>query len=262
MRRGRQDAGPLVIEGVTVGVNLGWDWAAEHEWGIKGIKRSFGIAEMPTRKVLGRWARNVTSWPTTREGDCLRLMEHDGYLYLVFQNWWRFPGECKLDHEIAPFPFGDQTALAGAWSEADFAARAKIEDDKVLLNDLHQAFKDANVVIWPGGGGAFANAGLCLGIADRMPPEVYEAWEEADTDHLDLLDHARPEKFRKKLNSAGCKFYALRPSWANAEKTEIKWYLNPERQDKHNSGWFTTEELLAWTKGEGPVFKEEKGADR
>ena len=42
-----------------LGIALGYDYCAEHEWGIKGIKRDFGIPE-PSKKKMGVKSRTIT----------------------------------------------------------------------------------------------------------------------------------------------------------------------------------------------------------
>ena len=37
------------------------------------------------------------------------------------------------------------------------------------------------------------------------------------------------------------------------EDGNLRVWLNPEEQDRNNFGWFTAEDLRAWSRGEGPV---------
>ena len=43
MRRGYKEFGIIEENGIFYGISLGWDFCAEHEWGIKGLKRILGI---------------------------------------------------------------------------------------------------------------------------------------------------------------------------------------------------------------------------
>ena len=61
---------------------------------------------------------------------------------------------------------------------------------------------------------------------------------------------------------AGLSWYALKPAWRDffedpvyQSEYKVIFFLNPEGQNKYNSGWFTVEELLQWIKGKGPVIR-------
>ena len=50
--------------------------------------------------------------------------------------------------------------------------------------------------------------------------------------------------------------------WLSLERWQwtdggIKFWLNPNDQDLYNAGWFTIDELIAWTHDTGPVMIEE-----
>ena len=68
MRRAYQSYSILTIpemdEDKFVGISLGYDFTAEHEWGIADMKRLFGIPE-PTKKNMGIACRTITKCPDT-----------------------------------------------------------------------------------------------------------------------------------------------------------------------------------------------------
>lgn len=50
--------------------------------------------------------------------------------------------------------------------------------------------------------------------------------------------------------------------WLSLERWQwmdggIKFWLNPNDQDLYNAGWFTIDELIAWTHDAGPIMIEE-----
>lgn len=45
------------------------------------------------------------------------------------------------------------------------------------------------------------------------------------------------------------------PTWADEEKTSIRFYLSPHEQRLYESGWFSCAERLLWAKVQGPVLK-------
>ena len=54
--------------------------------------------------------------------------------------------------------------------------------------------------------------------------------------------------------------------WLSLERWQwmdggIKFWLNPNDQDLYNAGWFTIDELIAWTHDTGPIMIEELDED-
>jgi len=62
MRKAFHDYGLLEHEEEFVGVSLGYDYCAEHEWGIKRMKELFAIPES-TKDNLGIKCRTITNCP-------------------------------------------------------------------------------------------------------------------------------------------------------------------------------------------------------
>ena len=52
MRRAYQDFGFIIEDEQFYGVSLGYDYCAEHEWGIKDMKEDLGIPELKRQKFL------------------------------------------------------------------------------------------------------------------------------------------------------------------------------------------------------------------
>lgn len=50
MRKAYNDYGTIVIDNKFIGISLGYDFCAEHEWGIDGIKSRFAIPKL-TKKL-------------------------------------------------------------------------------------------------------------------------------------------------------------------------------------------------------------------
>jgi hypothetical protein len=84
-----------------------------------------------------------------------------------------------------------------------------------------------------------------------------------DEDARQLQTAAEKTGIAKKLKKkAGLSWYALKPAWRDffedpvyQSEYKVIFFLNPEGQNKYNSGWFTVEELLQWIKGKGPVIR-------
>jgi hypothetical protein len=63
------------------------------------------------------------------------------------------------------------------------------------------------------------------------------------------------EEVKVTLHDQGKEWYSLeRWQWMDGG---IKFWLNPNDQDIYRTGWFTIDELIAWTHDAGPVMIEE-----
>lgn len=65
------------------------------------------------------------------------------------------------------------------------------------------------------------------------------------------------EEVKTTLHDQGKDWYSLeRWQWMDGG---IKFWLNPNDQDLYNTGWFSIDELIAWSHDTGPVMIEELG---
>lgn len=265
MRRG-YNCGPLELEGKSVGFNLGADFTAEHEWGIKKIQEAFGIPADDS--TFGLQRRTITTVPKT-----LSFFEPGkGEACLIYGSWKEVTVEEFLDprnHYYSSelkasdwFSKEDRKAgkhkeprMGAAWSESDFGVHVVGEPLVGLLRDLHTAFANLDVAIWRGGGGVFKNASMVLAIRSRLPRSLNDKMTESDADALALKKASEATGIHKVLNDAGKRYFALSPKWKDEEKKEVVYWLNPFEQDRYNSGWFTVDNLKAWLKDEGPIVK-------
>jgi hypothetical protein len=63
------------------------------------------------------------------------------------------------------------------------------------------------------------------------------------------------EEVKTTLQDQGKEWYSLeRWQWMDGE---IKFWLNPNDQDLYHTGWFSIDELIAWTHDTGPIMIEE-----
>ncbi len=64
------------------------------------------------------------------------------------------------------------------------------------------------------------------------------------------------EEVKIALNDQGKEWHSLeRWQWVEGE---IKFWLNPTEQDLYRAGWFSIDELIAWTHETGPIVFEEE----
>lgn len=163
--------------------------------------------------------------------------------------------------------FSPRAQIIGAWSDRDWAFRVQKQDMDVIT-DLTEAFaaKDVAFLFTNPGGNPFSNAGLCLAIISRIPSAFLQGLKATHEDADKLAKAVKKEGMEEFLRKAGEKqapgqwpkpfgFYALRGAWADDERKKLKYFLNPSDQQRNNSGWYTKEDLVAWTKGEGSIPK-------
>jgi hypothetical protein len=63
------------------------------------------------------------------------------------------------------------------------------------------------------------------------------------------------EEVKAALRDQGKEWYSLeRWQWMDGE---IKFWLNPNEQDIYHAGWYSIDELIAWTHDTGPIMIEE-----
>ena len=272
MRSGTQNAELVIEDGEFVGINLGWDFTAEHEWGIKYLVRDFGIRGVSRKKgfftkhdVTGVYARAIT-----KVSEYLVLLEKDDATYLIYQDWfspkYALTDETPKDElDRIVYAYGDHK-LQTAWDSKSFGVRVIGDELRNQLKELYAAFQNKDIMIAMGGRQAFGNAGLNLIIASKLPESFDKELIEADVDGLNMIDAAEATGIKKRLENAGRRHYALSPSWATSIKStkdgEIKtkhsviFWLNPMDQHLYNFGWLTVEDLEDWIEGKGKIVKD------
>ena len=83
-------------------------------------------------------------------------------------------------------------------------------------------------------------------------------WYDADEDYHKLKLAAESTGLEAYLKSRGKRWFALSPRWANDEKSGVRFWLNPQEQQKYSAGWFTVDELREWADERGPVIMKQK----
>ena len=259
-RNNRDQSAVLDLDPTTkiLGVNLGSDYCAEHEWGIKDLYRAFGIKH--EINVYGLKKRKISKLPST----LVWVKLADGREGFAYRNFWydNKPKEIlDRDSELVPYETYDRTLrkmvpaakqLVGAWSESNFGVFSKNPDDIAMLNEIYSHFGKKNIVFtFSAALPAFDNPGLIIAIADRLPKEVIKMWTDADKEAHEIEKFVVKSKIRETLEKAGKKYFALSPK--RAKDGTIEFWLNPYDQDKNNFGWFKLDDLRAWAKNEGRI---------
>lgn len=242
MRKSYNDVGFLIRDDILLGVNLGWDHCAEHEWGIGYIHDCFGLTHKFPLKEFGIKRLQITYCPTAEDG--LSWFSQDGWEGIIFTSHLRIPSSLLQS----------ENDLAAGWDETSFMVGSSDREQQDKLRKIYEAIQALDAVIWLGGGGPFANAGLCIGIASVIPEDIRDIWQKADEKRQRVYEHEQEylEPVKKLLKAAGREWFALS---AKDCGDGIKYWLNPCNQDRNNFGYFTLEELRSWAKGEGPIPK-------
>lgn len=219
-----------------IGVCLGSDFVSEHEWGIDGIKNTFGI-------VNGVGIE--------------RMKIHKGFDKIRFEKWGEF-AVISTDSSWEQFKHCTDD-LTCVWDENDFAIISK---DEKSLTELWDAFKIGDICILLGGGGGFSNRGLLILITSKVPQEIKDVWKNTDEDNIALNNESKKIGIDKKLKKAGKNYYALTPNWAKdfknvKSKWSVLYWLNPMEQQQNNYGWVTVEDLELWIENKGPIPKKD-----
>lgn len=256
MRRAYSNKSLMVEDGVLYGVSLGYDFCAEHEWGIKGIRRKFGLND----KVLGIDARKMTTGKVFyREDENLSVLTSEE----------PYKGIGSIDGAPGLLPYDIKSMwedFETAWDERNFCVATKNPEQFKYIRELKEAFDNNNIVIATVSRMmAFENLSLCLLIADRIPQETKDEMYHVDKKAEDLVAYEEltgvtiPCLFFKFGYKGEKYFCACSPKWINYEDAEArekrKKELNTEHDimflvnysdDDDNYGWYTAEEIIKW----------------
>lgn len=265
-------------QGNLVGIDLGADYCAEHEWGIDKMKSKFQIKSQQLKdSPWGTWWKEVLEIRKNKTprlfGIESRMINH------VPENLIR--GEHKIKHDEKsitsyyiclayhrpwaeePIKVGDQylggwlndKGFNSYWGEEAFFFTSP---NKERIDEMWNAFQNKDIALFLGGGGPFQNAGLTFLIASKLDKSYVEQMHDADKDHWELLNAAVDTGIYQKLEKADCGFYACKPSWKNKKGGELQFWLNPADQQNNEHGWYTVKDLEDWTKGKGKIPQKQK----
>jgi len=210
MRKASSDYAMIVSDCIFLGIALGYDYCAEHEWGIKDIKQRFNIPE-GGRKNMGVKSRSITkNIPNLVFKKETYKKKKFAILYTGHQYWregeenpiprdlenykkdidWRveFDKKHPSDHRPA------KDLMVTAWDGRGFGVGVMGENEVKWLEELYEAFNNKNVVIAIINHRAtnpFAGSSLSLMIKDRLPEEISDMMYDADKQHYDREDYEK-----------------------------------------------------------------------
>jgi len=257
MRAGRMNKGLVKDDnGKVLGISLGADFCAEHEWGITGLRQAFGM----DNTKMGVAARTTTVF----DEDQFIFIDDKDYVLLMFSAYGRIDGRRR---EALGVP-DDEDGFSSGWSENTFGVLAKAGTEAAdYVKRLYKAFQEKDVMIMVGAPKlkAFDNGGLLLSIASKLPQEVHDIMEQGDKDIIALEEADEATGIKKLLKEKGKEYFALSPRWLKdmrgdwpETKHPVVYWLNPRHQRIDNYGYFTVEQLELWAEGKGPIPKKKE----
>ena len=271
MRKAYNDYGFIIENDVFIGVSLGYDFCAEHEWGVKGLNRRLGKPEL-TDKTIGIKARTMTVFAA----DCFHYWEEGDATMLISMSDWMLqdrlakgikliPHDLKYDYDT--IKEWKEDTVRTAWDEGSFMLMGKGMFAREHIKELYQAFKDKNVALAFMGGGVFANASMSFLIVDKLPDKVLQQMIAVDREGLDLQKIVKKLDLENKARKKGMDwnhFHAISPKFINygASKEELKkekaemntkydvrvWVNGTQDQ---GYGWFSVEDVQDWIRHGG-----------
>ncbi len=249
--------GWLVEDGVFHGVSLGADATTEHECGYTAIRMAFGI-ELDQYGIVGRQIKRLPK--------SFKLVEDGNDIWLFYGvSLDEEHNRTALEHAV-PYPIDFDTEPWGrktvqfAWSDVAFAIRAKLgtpDADKVRL--LYEHFKAMNVAFVAQS--LFIMRGLMIVLVDQYPEEENAKWIAKETESQELLDAWLKEAgdIAKVMQKMGEPLNRLPTKNGGrvirSDDGKLRVWCNPFDQRSYSAGWYTIEDLWAWTRGEGRAIK-------
>jgi len=297
MRKASQNYGFIVENDKFIGIALGYDYCAEHEWGIKDLKRSCGMQEA-NKKNMRIKNRIINKCPLLIFKETVKKKKNFAILY-TGRSWDTSENaENYIPHDLKNFeddliwrekyniehPNNDnKDNIITAWDEGSFGIAVMGEKEIKFLKELHEELKKCNIAIAVANFRAinpFAGSSLCILITDRIPKETIDVLYYADKEFYDREDYEEKIGMKKIINKYGNKngyngdkyFMACSPKWIDYDNVENREKLKKELNTKYNihywinysdndnnHGYYSVEEIKKWLTGKKKLTEIRKG---
>jgi hypothetical protein len=150
--------------------------------------------------------------------------------------------------------------ICGAWDDREFVIYAAGPEAQAALADIVQAYEKRDLMVCFGERKVFGSGGLSLVVASQVPDNFAKHLYDEDVDDKNLADAAAATGIVELLKSAGKTYHALVPQWADASKSSVNFFLNPQDQKRYQPGWMTVTDLHDWIAGKGKAVKSANAA--
>lgn len=297
MRKASQNYGFIVIDNKFVGISLGYDFCAEHEWGIEELKKICGIPDA-TKKNMGVTNRTITKCPLL----AFQETEHENKKFAILYSGslWNNQEDLEkyiprdLDNYMDDLIWNEKWTkehptrenkdnITTAWDGSSFGIAVMGETEINYLKEIYNALQSKNITIAVFNyrqNNPFAGEALSLLITDRIPQEYIDNMYKADKEYFDRLDYEEKigmvkviKKYGNKNGYGGDKYFcACTPRWIDYENSEnreeikkrmntkydIQYWINYSDSD-NNFGYYTVEEIREWLTGTKKLTEIRKG---
>jgi hypothetical protein len=262
-----------------IGISLGYDFCAEHEWGIKGIKYGLKMSDELNPKNFGLTFRTINRFDEEK----FVFFKHEKkiknkvyyFACLIFHSYIQEYNQDNLPHDLKDYLEimipnkwdKDGKKIITAWDEKGFAIIVRDENNVKHLEELFQSFKTKDICIGLFGGGVFQNAHLTIAIKSRMPKEINEHLKKHDLESYEILKiKAKWEEKVKKSGKSYNDYTCISPKFFNFYNKEKEKELMKKYNTKYNFhiwinasndnyGWYTGEQVKKWMKSKEQIGK-------
>lgn len=282
MRTAYNEVGFVVEDGVLKAFNLGYDFCAEHEYGMPVIMDAMGVAlpkypfgvqdrvmtEVPERLIFKTydWRPKDRRFKKTTPAAVLLLRSptawHDEPDESGAEIAKRFGASFRIDPQDKTLYKPERHNVTCSWAgRSGFCINVRGEENVALLKQLHEAILRKDIALGLGRMAGFARTSPALVIASTVSAEIHANVEEADRAHRVLYEALEATGIEKELQDAKIGYYALSPAWTGEEGSDLVCFINPMNQQQNSYGWFTLAELREWIQGKGPVVDSQEIRD-
>lgn len=257
MRRAYNNVSFIEENDVFYGISLGYDYCAEHEWGIEKTEAIFGLDKSKLGIEGGTITKNSTSYFKDGDYALLRTSRRNFTIDTTLQE--ALPGQFFMDN--------DSPELQTSWSDGDFGILVKGLKNIRKLELLRDAFSFNDVAITRfknSKNNPFENTSLSLVIVSLLPEYIINEKYISDKKVSDLnvycdkIGMTELLSGRREYKSENY-FMACSPKWINYENEAARDVYKKESNtefdviywvnysdDDNNYGWYTVEEIKKW----------------
>jgi len=277
MRRAYQDVDFIGDEEkkYIIGISLGYDYCAEHEWGIKGIKSKLGMPSELNPKNFGLAFRTMTKL----DEKALKFFKVEktvaekdySFACLILEDGWYNFGPERMPRDLENFQDmmipskwdKEGKTIITAWDEGGFGIVVRDEKNVKYLEEIYDAFNKKDICIGLFGGGPFANAHLTIAIKSRMPDDAEKDLKKSDMESFEIskIRAIWEEKAKKAGKESFKDFMCISPrffAFNDKEKETEQMKKIGTKYNFHiwinasndNYGWYTGEQVEKWFKSD------------
>jgi hypothetical protein len=224
--------------GVSLGDSIG-------DVSIDGIKRVFGLMS----SEVGIDARKVRQSPKELR---LHIFKDGGALILDGQSF----GDTFTSMEDVCSKYYvslKNEVFSCAWDEKSFGIFVKGRKHLSKLEQLHSALVNSKAAIFLGSG-RFIGKGSGLAIIDLEAAPIYISQNiyQYDMELAECEAAIRESNIKNILIDAKKDIDNIAAAKINGQ---VKFWVDPTDKLKYQSGWYSMEDLVLWSRDSGPIIK-------